>query len=323
MGSITFRFSGVCTHFRGGVVPGVPHRVVLCDLTKVQVGALQVIPDPVPDPSTLGPKPVLYYTTPHFAQLDLWQIESTCGQNPLPDLPPDPAPLSDLLNITNVLLNGQIDTGVRLQVINATDLGMTGNMDGIFSLRDFFPNYAPSSEVVLNGRARCYLDLFGGCSWVTPPPSTNPDGPRVVSIRVATDGAPQLLVTPLISSVSAPTVIPLPSDGDFTIHVKNLEADDTAGHESTFEQGAYDYLLHYTTAQGGIPQVLSSRPPGLEPSRFPELPNASLPDIGRSFQIMGAALNPLLSSGRHHTRTRLKLMPVNSVTPACADSQYP
>lgn len=309
MGSLTFRFAGVCTHFREGIVPGVPHRVVLGDLTKFQVGSLKI------DGSSQDP--VLYYTTPHFAQLDLkGKGASVCGE-PLPDIDQAEPDLKELLTIPHMLSNGDIGSGVRLQVINATDVGMTGNLDGIYSLRDFFPNYAPSSEVVLKGRASCYLDLFGGCTWVTQPDDQSKS--PVVWIRVATDGPPKLLFTPLISSVSPPQPIMLPEDtapdDNFTMFVKNLEDQSSVGLASDFDQGIYDYLLHYVTAQGGIPQILSQRPPGL--AGLGELPNATLTDIGTSFQIMGNALlhtNPT---------ARRNLAVVNSVTPACADSMFP
>lgn len=308
MGSLTFRFAGVCTHFRNGIVPGVPHRVVLCELTKFMVGSLQV--EGQPDP------PVLYYTTPHFAQLDIKAVgTSQCGDSlqgvwELPNVP-------DLLDIPNVLKDGDIQSNVRLQVVNATETGMTGNLDRIEHLRDFYPNYAPSSDVILNGRASCYIDFFGGCSWVANDDQEVP----YACIRVATDGPPQLMITPLTSSAPAPVwMVPLPpntASGDhFTMVVKNLEDTAPVGINTTFDVGAYDYLLHYLTGQGGIPQVIAKRTPGLPDSPTP-LPNATLDDIGCSFVEMGNALlhNP--------QPARRRLAGPRLVTPACADSQYP
>lgn len=323
MGSLTFRFSGVCTHFLNGIVPGIPYRVVLCDLTKFLVGALQI--------EGMSQEPALYYTTPHFAQFDIKALGTAqCGDSL--DEVDQAMDLSGLLTIPNLIASGDIlGGGIRLQVINATDTGIVGSLNGIPSLRDFYPNYAPASDVVLNGRASCYIDFFGGCLWVAG--QETPELPRFACVRVATDGPPKLMVTPLSPSASTPAWQPIvlppktaPGD-NFTMIVKNLESDTDVGRDSDFDLGIYDYLLHYVTAQGGIPQALTQPTPGLK--GFNPLPSATAKDIGSSFIMMGNALSgnfpptvaPTTASALAAGRRRL-IRP-NSVTPACADSQYP
>jgi hypothetical protein len=322
MGSLTFQFAGVCTHFRQGVVAGVPYRVVLPEATNVRVGSLQVKQRIA---TVADQQPVLYYTTPHFPSLQLLATTTTCG-GLLPDRG-NAADLSSQLTVPSVLQDGVILSGARLQIINATDTVIDDQIgDSIPSLTTFYPTYAPSSEVVLNGRAACYVDIFGGCVWVIPQDDPKPP---VILIKVETDGPPQLLVTPLTSSTiplgtgagsKLIKVTPAPNGGDdFVMVVNNLEPD--PGGDFDFVKGAFDYLLHYLTAKGGIPEVLSARPPGL--TFMDTLPSATLKDIGDAMVKMGTALGGTESNfveGAYLPRPRLSF---GTSSPACADSIYP
>jgi len=320
MGSITFQFGGVCTHFRRGVVAGVPYRVVLPDAAKVSVGWLQVNDGQQPDQP-----PVLYYTTPHFASLQLRAGTTKCG-GPLPDVTSGPD-LSNQLNATNILKDGGFGSGGRLQIVNAIDTAIDDRIgDAIPNLTDFYPTYAPSTDVVLNGRAACYIDIFGGCVWVVEQASPKPP---IILMKVETNGPPQLLVTPLSSSAVTPapaagatsiTLTPPPNAADdFVMVVTNLEPHDPEGSPA-FDGGDFDYLLHYLTASGGIPEILSARPPGLD--SLNPLPTASLHDIGESFINMGTALcgsGSTFIEGTFRPRT----YSFSSSSPACSDSIYP
>ena len=49
-----------------------------------------------------------------------------------------------------------------MQILNTNETEILYLNDGVSSLTDFVPNYNFSSDVVLNGRASCYFDLYGG-----------------------------------------------------------------------------------------------------------------------------------------------------------------
>jgi hypothetical protein len=329
MGSVTFQFSGVCTHFRGGSVAGVPYRVVLPDATKVNFGGLQVRKGKPPQ------QPALYWTVPHFPSLQLFgNVGSSCS-GPIPDVSHSPN-LTSQLSVPGLLDDkGAFLAGARLQVLNSTNsviddqIGVGGLIP---SLTTFYPGYVPSSDVVLNGRAACYLDLFGGCVWAR---EQDDPKPPVVLFKVETNGRPQLMVTPLAHSIDTP-VVTAPSstsieltpilgslDEDFVILVHNLEPHDASG-DPAFDGGNFDYMLHYLTANGGIPEVVELAPPGL--TGPDALPSATGPQIGDAMIKMGKALggngNPsIFVEGSFRLKHQNPWFGTSS--PACADAMYP
>lgn len=292
--SLTFRFRGICTHFRFGVVAGVPHRVVLVDASQIRTGRVMV--------HGITPEPVDYYLTPHFAQLEL---ESGSAD----------------LSVAGLLRNGDVISAVRLQVMNALDDEM--NYDGernVPRLTEFVPDYAFSSEVVQAGRAACYLDLFGGTVWSIPP--ADPSQPIQVFIKVRTDGPPKLLVSPLQSGTRQSYRLDLTKDGDpadITLVVRNLEVPQERRAEE--HQGEFDYLLHYLTARGGIPQTIVSATPGMI-----DLRSATPEQIGLALVRLGDVLLADRSPGvfsEDAAPGKRRLLPQGDVTPACSDSNYP
>jgi hypothetical protein len=315
MGTLTLQFRGICTHFRYGVVAGVPHRVVLPDATRFATGFLNVH-DQNPHDA------VLYYLTPHFASLE---VRSRDGLPAGVDLtvPPGAGDADSLIH------QGSIMEAVRLQVLNATNTEMSydGNVP---SLTDFHPDYNISNDVVLGGRAACYFDLFGGKFAVT---LSLPPSPPLVSIRIETSGAPVLLVTPLTPAphlTRGATVksYPLPltnpgdaEDADVTLFVRNLET--ASEYHSGAEQkgGEYDYLLHYLTAQGGIPRVIKTRVPGLT-----DVASATPEQIGKALKTLGGLLPSTPAIARRSAATSAVRRPPTVeqfVTASCSDSQYP
>lgn len=286
--SLTIEFAGICTHFMNGVVAGVPHRVVLPDATRFTTGYVSV--------ADTDPSRVLYYVTPHFAHLAVPWDETN-------------------LNIPGLIDSGWIESGVRLQIVNACDTEM--NYDGVDfgafrSVTEFLPDYSYSSDVVLNGRAACYLDVYGG-KLVTRPPLVV-GSPIQVVLEVETEGPPQLLITPL---APAPGSEPPKSHlrhlhGD-TLGVRNLEPLATLGDEE--QEGSFDYLLHYLTARGGIPQSIVAKTPGMPTG---PLQSVAPEKIGQSLEKLGSLLAPMYAAS-----ARPLLATPDDVTQSCADSHYP
>ena len=292
---LTVRFAGVCTHFRHGVVAGVPHRVVLPDASQIKTGLLTVRAVPVSHP-----KPAFYYLLPHFAQIEVAGADS--AKLFVPPLVQDGAP---------AMSQGDLLTGLRLQVRNTIEREMVYRDDKTPKLLDYDPEYAISGDVVFGGRAACYFDFFGGnvSSLLVS------GGAMQTIVQLTTDGAPELLVTPLASS-HAPTrsfVLPLPVEENMTelsLVVKNLEP--MLVERGDQMGGAFDFLLHYLTARGGIPQVISKVTPGMS---LAALQAPSLEDFADALRALAALATP--------TDARRELRPPDEVTPSCSDSQYP
>jgi len=281
--TLTIKCLGICTHFRHGVVAGVPHRIVLPDTTSFMSGFLTV--QDIPQTS----EAVLYYITPHFPALAL--------ERPLPY--GGKLAASDSLTIPGLIEDGRFRTSLRMQIINAQDTEVVYADGGVASLTDFVPNYNFASDVVLNGRASCYFDLYGG----TVASEEDKDGALRAVITVKTDGPPVLLVSRLDASIPAANASPnqgvksyrlnLATEFDpreVTLHVRNVETlqevkDEDAG-------GGYDYLLHYLTARGGIPQTIATSTPGM-----PTMPvSATAKQVADSMKGLAELLCPSPSS---------------------------
>jgi len=301
-GSLTLKFSGICTHFRNGVVPGVPHRVVLPDATRLQTGLITV---QEPDGST--PPPVMYYLTPHFPSIKVVSHEVDLA---VPGL---------------ISKKGHILSGVRLQVINAVDGDMVEEDDDFPGLTAFVPGYSYSSDVVLNGRAACYFDVFSGTLKTHPP--LVPSGPRRVVITVKTDGPPELLVTPLISlgeqGKSYRRLLGTDESPDVTLKVRNVE-EVLEGYFIAEDHGDFDFLLHYLTARGGIPQIIKEKTPGMPPG---ELQSVTKERMVQVLNEMASLLNDVgataVTSGFGYAGRRLRPIEDDDLNASCADSHYP
>lgn len=294
--TLTIKCLGICTHFRYGVVAGVPHRIVLPDTTSIRSGFLTVQDIPETNP------PILYYITPHFPTFRL--EPATCD-----------------LTIPGLMEMGYLRTGVRMQILNAKETEVSYLDDGVGSLTDYVPNYNFSSDVVLNGRASCYFDLYGG----NVAAEEDRYGARRAVITMTTDGPPVLLVSPLIPAANASPDqgaksyrINLASDSDptdLTLHVRNVETLAEVSDEQA--AGGYDYLLHYLTARGGIPQTIATGTPGM-----PATPvSATAKQIACSMKGLADLLSPT-TSGPAAAFTKPVIAEV-LVTPSCSDSQYP
>lgn len=290
---LLIQFAGICTHFRFGVVAGVPHRVVLPNAAMVMTGELTI--RNAADPP---PPPLSYYLLPHYPQISVEEFDSE--KLFVPGLVSYGGP---------AMVNGDILSGIRLQVINAVETEMIYETNLTPKLTDYDPQYTLSGDVAHQGRAACYFDFNGG---------------RVASVRaqggatqtfvtVTTEDAPRILVTPLASS-NAPTrsyFLPLPSHKDnIVMTVSNLESADE--ELISPELGAYDFLLNYLTAHGGIPQVIKKPAPGMDTETLRSATPAAF----------AHALDKLAKLARHPNGRRI-LRPTDAVTPSCSDSQYP
>lgn len=278
---------GICTHFRYGVVSGVPHRIVLADTTHIQAGTVAI--------GDSGP--VLYYLIPHFPHLEVVEGAE--------------------LSIPGLLLDGHIIGGARLQVLNCVEQGIDyTDADAVNAprLTTFYPGYIPSNDVVLNGRASCYFDVYGGSvAYVRPEKRGRPGFMR---ITMQTYGPPELLVTPLAQSATAHRVqIPAPAHPKAPIVLKLKNAELKREIRAEEELGAYDFMLHYLTARGGIPATLASKTPGMP---------KTLHWVTR--ERMAQALTDLAGAllGAHDAEAMVRpLVTEDLFTDACAPSQYP
>lgn len=152
MAELKITFKGICGHYTG-VVPGVPHRVVMPDASSVRFGMVRC-----PD-GNLG-LPMAYCLLPHQV---MWSTPDT----------------------QTTLL-----APARMRVVNATaDRIMdyrSSYAETVPPISDYVPRFNYSREVVLAGRAAAYFDVFGGK--VTASPTST--GAVTVQIEIETDGDP-------------------------------------------------------------------------------------------------------------------------------------
>jgi hypothetical protein len=279
---------GICTHFTHGVASGVPHRVVLPNCTQIQSNTLTL-----PRQSR-----VLYYLIPHFPQLEVsGEVE---------------------LTIPGMLHYGDVLIGTRLQVINCIDQHVVYLDDDTPKLTDFDPDYSFSGDVVLQGRAACYFDIYGGRVSYQKPKTAN--GAGRVRIEMQTDGPPELLATPLDPWVGprgpAACRVSLGAAEDplrpITLIVRNVEL--IAEKLADEQWGSFDFLLHYLTARGGIPDWIARPTPGM-----PEAPASVTPE--RLASALRVLADVVAAAG--DLNVRRPIVHDEDLTSSCAPSQYP
>jgi hypothetical protein len=305
---LKIRFRGICTHFRN-VVPGIPHRVVLPMTEAIRVGTVNA-------PATTSAN---YYLIPHFAFL-------TTRGGPITDVT---GILQSAANTGNILIepnNSYLIGAARMWVTNPiNDLGQPevgppqylASYTTTKSLREFVPDYEYSEEVVQGGRAACYFDVFNGKieSGLTDGAASS------VSIKMLTDGPPQLMVMPIqpLAAGTPPQLLTLTPDPPpdppldppgvptVTLTVANLELNSGETNDPQF-----DYLLHYLTAKAGIPRVIAKMTPGMTDPRSQNAAEFAQGIIGFANIISPPALLAAIAK-----------INVEDVTPSCSDSRYP
>ncbi|HEX7150307.1 MAG TPA: hypothetical protein VF618_02380 [Thermoanaerobaculia bacterium] len=287
MGKLTVHFHGICTHFIG-IVPGIPHRVVLPDATALQLGIVNV-----------ADSGGTYFLMPHFSILRMTNtvIQQTIG-------------------IPGAIDGGNIIDGVRLQVANPSRVGNHYDdsfIAGVPRLKDFVDQYAYSEEVVIGGRAAVYFDLFSAV-FVVPFPEPQTQATDVIA-TIDTIGAPELLVTTFRGGPAARfNLAAHPEDDDAEVEL--LVANQ--GMDCFAPTNQLDFLLHYLTARTGIPRQLRSPTPGLVPPLEP---------VSRAAFDAGADALKTLDYPRRFDapcfRLEKILDPSYITSPACSNSQFP
>lgn len=271
MGKVTVSFGGTCAHFRN-VVPGVPHRVVLPRSEAVRFGFAEL-----PEVET-----VPYEIAPHF--VDLYADHDQ----------------DRLLNLPEVMRKGNVSDGIRLQIANATGHVITYDGWGTLpKLTRYVEHFRPSNEVISGGRAMAYFDIFFGSVTVSTCERTQA---VTVDVTMETEGEPVLLASPMHSTtagVPSATRIPLADHTTLTV----------ANHcPGCKQKESFDFLLHYLTAEGGIPRRFRHNPPGT-PTR-PGKDKLNEDDVA---ELLGRAF---LFPHDHKP-------PYTDVSAACSNTGYP
>lgn len=230
---LVVEFHGICTHFHGDVLPGIPHRVVIPDATPAREGLLT---GPFMRDRSVPADWITYKLAPHYTTIKMGVYNFTAA---------------------GLVSEGTLFTRSALRIENT--IGEANEYDRTFkkdvpSLTDFVPNFAYSVSTVLEGRAAAYFDFQSGATF-----SAYKEGEEVrVRATVKTYGPPSLRITPF-SPADQPLsthVYPLKGNAAEPLVIANL-----AG--TCKEGGDYDFLLHYLNEKGGIPRSLTERLPGM------------------------------------------------------------
>jgi hypothetical protein len=286
MDSLTITFAGICTHFRD-VVRGV-HRVVLPHTATFRFGLVQPAVEGVNGPQA-------YYLQPHFGLLKF----GTDGNGP---------------SVANIMRSGYLYTPCRIEVLNsAGGLWYADRyLRDVPHLSDYVADFTYSKDVVTGERAICYFDVSNG----TVDHALSKDAAHMVVITIpTTDTPPTLRFTPFDTNI-APQTLRLTTDTEsMMLYNSELPPLEPEGVEDT----PFDFLLHYETAQSGIPQKLVHAAPGMtseslgrctwNPTR---LKNAltTLGDV-----MSGDNAGPSIAA--------IARVTPESLNPSCSNSQYP
>lgn len=289
MSTLNVRFAGVLTHFRD-VVPGVAHRAVLPNATSLRIGYLHLPWFPITLP---------YYILPHFAML----------------LTPHGIPRP---NVPGIIVDGAILAGAHFEVMNPAGAGVTHpTFENTAALLDFVPQYDYSTDVVLGGRAACYFDVLSGAVNT----AVAKGGAQQVVITIETDGAPQIRVRPFrprATHATAALITLEKAEGaeSYELTVGNL---DIAPH---LDDVPFDFLLNYLTAINGIPDVITSKIPGLDLDELSDLERELRPQSEEGLRKALMRLVPSLYRGIPSSEEMDRII-ADELTPACSDSRYP
>lgn len=198
------------------------------------------------------------------------------------------------------ICGGLIGTGVRLHIANAIPSPndtTARSHPPLPSLTEFDPGYRYSPEVVLGGRARCYFDLPYERFEVRGKAGHASFG---VS-KVTTDGPPILRIEPF--SGGEPQDVPIGA----TLTVSNTSI--------SCKDASLDFLLHFLTAEGGIPTRLAMEPLGFDRMR-------SMPLHGK----LKEAFEQLLDLG-YPGKLQIDVRELEGWNyendPSCSNSQWP
>ena len=288
MGSLTITFRGICVHFHG-IVPGIPHRVVLPNASAVRFGIVRLPPDLL-EPA----KEVAFYTMPHLAVMG--------------ELSPEG--LTQLLN------------GSRVEVANAVGPDFSWTEGPEFAIAQYVPQFAFSEEVVFGGNAACYFDVFKGHGHS----EGTGNEPRITVVEIETDGPPRIRITPFQqSNVEVPPREETINSGQLI--VSNLDIDPSV-EDGPFDfllnylvarNGIPTVLKERTPGMPLNPPALTLHDVGEKLQDLGKaLENAQL------LETRLQAVSNLILSGGRPTRALLRHVTEMVVdNQACSDSHYP
>lgn len=216
MGELNITFSGICVSLHSGIVPGVSMRTILPDASALRFGMIRI---PGEDNALHD---VEYYLMPHLAI------------------------------VKDLIFGGRqrLLTGQYFRVINAKDQPFCREGGG-FSLDEFKPDVQLEPDIVYEGNALAYFDIYGGRVWT----EGNGNEPRVTCVAIKTHGTPKIAISPLPRNL-------LPWGGETTVETNELFFSNL-DIEAAAEDFQFDFLLNFLVAKGGIPHQLSKRTPGM------------------------------------------------------------
>jgi hypothetical protein len=231
-------FQGVCTSVFG-VVPGVPMRTVLPNAMAIRFGAVKV-------PGSDGaPHNVDYYLMPH---IPLIRDRMTNGRHLLLD-------------------------GLYMKIVNAIPQPFCWEPGG-YSLTEFRNDVQLSSNVVFEGNAAAYFDVFCGRVWT----EGAEDEPFTTHVSIKTEGPPRISIKSLPGAITQFETEQTIDTGE--LWVTNLDV------QAAVEDTQFDFLLNYLVAAGGIPKELHKRTPGMSPQ-----PNRlTLAHLGERLKALGTLI---------------------------------
>jgi hypothetical protein len=297
MGQLTITFSGIMTHFYDcipfdSIAPKIPMRAVLPDALGINIGFLQRdLTEGVPEPWQIG-----YYLMPHV---------------PL---------ISDVETVVPGISNWIPLVGAHLQVANPANAVFTPPpfADG-YHLSDYVPGLKISKDVVQNGNAAVYFDLFSGTVSILGNKNVPTDS-LSTQVVIETDGTPLLNITPFPQSplnlgkypfLNANQQWPLPGG---ELYVTNLDFD------SGTEDVPIEFLLNYLVAEGGLPKVLAKNTPGMNDVLQP----LTLELLGQRLQALGRMIeNPPSAPLTRESFARSGIQGPVPLDQSCSDSRFP
>lgn len=304
MGQLTITFAGIMTHFYdcipvASVAANIPMRTVLPDTLGINMG---VVKREQNETRSNQPLEIGYYLMPHVTVIsDVSNIVD--GSNYIPLL------------------------GAHMQLANeVTAAFVPPPFDDGYHLKDYVSDLKISWDVVQNGNANGYFDIFSGTASVLGI-KNDPASPLKTQVIIETDGTPLLNIKPFMGSPMNLSKHPfLNADGQWPLPNGELWV---TNHD--FDSGTEDvpieFLLNYLVAEGGLPRVLAKNIPGMTDELSPltlALLGKRLKDLGEMVETYHPPTNPTAPAVL--TRESLALSGIArrvDLDQSCSDSRFP
>jgi len=262
LNQLTITFSGIMTHFYDCIpfdciAPKIPLRSVIPNALAVNMGFLQ---RDLKEGIEISPSLLGYYLMPHVALISDTEIVDANSSNWIPLL------------------------GTHLQVANPAKAPFTPPpLEDGYHLNEYVPELKISKDVVQNGDAAGYFDIYNGTVTVLGD-KTNPTSSLSTQVVIETDGIPRLQITPffprsplnlgMYSFLDENQQWQLPNG---KLYVSNFDI------ASGAEDAPIEFLLNYLVAEGGLPQAIANNTPGMSNKLQP----MTLELLGDRLQALG------------------------------------